>query len=160
MDKIYVGTIVSTHGIKGEIKIISKLEQSLKEKVFKVGNSILINDKEYKLRSYRRHKNYDMVLLDDFNNINDVLFLMKQKVYIDSKYIELSAKEDFELNYKEYEVITSDKQKGVVKALEETGNNYKIIRVVVNNKEELVPYNEHFLKKIDSSKKQVEIELL
>ena len=85
---------------------------------------------------------------------------MKQKVYIDSKYIELSAKEDFELNYKEYEVITSDKQKGVVKALEETGNNYKIIRVVVNNKEELVPYNEHFLKKIDSSKKQVEIELL
>ncbi len=160
MDKIYVGTIVSTHGIKGEIRIISKLEQSLKEKVFKVGNSILINDKEYKLRSYRRHKNYDMVLLDDFNNINDVLFLMKQKVYIDSKYIELSAKEDFELNYKEYEVITSDKQKGVVKALEETGNNYKIIRVVVNNKEELVPYNEHFLKKIDSSKKQVEIELL
>ncbi len=160
MDKIYVGTIVSTHGIKGEIRIISKLEQSLKEKVFKVGYSILINDKEYKLRSYRRHKNYDMVLLDDFNNINDVLFLMKQKVYIDSKYIELSAKEDFELNYKEYEVITSDKQKGVVKALEETGNNYKIIRVVVNNKEELVPYNEHFLKKIDSSKKQVEIELL
>lgn len=160
MDKIYVGTIVSTHGIKGEIRIISKLEQSLKEKVFKVSNSILINDKEYKLRSYRRHKNYDMVLLDDFNNINDVLFLMKQKVYIDSKYIELSAKEDFELNYKEYEVITSDKQKGVVKALEETGNNYKIIRVVVNNKEELVPYNEHFLKKIDSSKKQVEIELL
>lgn len=160
MDKIYVGTIVSTHGIKGEIRIISKLEQSLKEKVFKVGNSILINDKEYKLRSHRRHKNYDMVLLDDFNNINDVLFLMKQKVYIDSKYIELSAKEDFELNYKEYEVITSDKQKGVVKALEETGNNYKIIRVVVNNKEELVPYNEHFLKKIDSSKKQVEIELL
>lgn len=160
MDKIYVGTIVSTHGIKGEIRIISKLEQSLKEKVFKVGNSILINDKEYKLRSYRRHKNYDMVLLDDFNNINDVLFLMKQKVYIDSKYIELSAKEDFELNYMEYEVITSANQKGLVKALEETGNNYKIMRVVINNKEELVPYNEHFLKKIDSSKKQVEIELL
>lgn len=160
MNKIYVGVIVSTHGIKGEIRIISKLEQSLKEKVFKVGNSILINDKEYKLRSYRRHKNYDMVLLDDFNNINDVLFLMKQKVYIDSKYIELSAKEDFELNYMEYEVITSDNQKGVVKSLEETGNNYKIMRVVINNKEELVPYNEHFLKKIDSSKKQVEIELL
>ncbi len=160
MNKIYVGTIVSTHGIKGEIRIISKLEQSLKEKVFKVGYSILINDQEYKLKSYRRHKNYDMVLLDKFNNINDVLFLLKQKVYIDSKYIELSAKEDFELNYMEYEVITSDNQKGVVKALEETGNNYKIIRVVVNNKEELVPYNEHFLKKIDSSKKQVEIELL
>ncbi len=160
MNKIYVGLVVSTHGIKGEIRIISKLEKSLKDKVFKIGNSILINDKEYKIKSYRRHKNYDMVLLEDFNNINDVLFLMKQKVYIDSKYIELSAKEDFELNYKEYEVITSDKQKGIVKSLEETGNNYKIIRVLINNREELVPYNEHFLKKIDSSKKQVELELL
>lgn len=160
MNKIYVGLVVSTHGIKGEIRIISKLEKSLKDKVFKIGNSILINDKEYKIKSYRRHKNYDMVLLEDFNNINDVLFLMKQKVYIDSKYIELSAKEDFELNYKEYEVITSNKQKGIVKSLEETGNNYKIIRVLINNREELVPYNEHFLKKIDSSKKQVELELL
>lgn len=160
MNKIYVGLVVSTHGIKGEIRIISKLEKSLKDKVFKIDNSILINDKEYKIKSYRRHKNYDMVLLEDFNNINDVLFLMKQKVYIDSRYIELSAKEDFELNYKEYEVITSDKQKGIVKSLEETGNNYKIIRVLINNREELVPYNEHFLKKIDSSKKQVELELL
>mgnify|MGYP004609073523 FL=1 len=160
MNKIYVGLVVSTHGIKGEIRIVSKLEKSLKDKVFKIGNSILINDKEYKIKSYRRHKNYDMVLLEDFNNINDVLFLMKQKVYLDSKYIELSAKEDFELNYKEYEVITSDKQKGIVKSLEETGNNYKIIRVLINNREELVPYNEHFLKKIDSSKKQVELELL
>lgn len=160
MNKIYVGLVVSTHGIKGEIRIISKLEKSLKDKVFKIGNSVLINDKEYKIKSYRRHKNYDMVLLEDFNNINDVLFLMKQKVYIDSKYIELSVKEDFELNYKEYEVITSNKQKGIVKSLEETGNNYKIIRVLINNREELVPYNEHFLKKIDSSKKQVELELL
>lgn len=160
MNKIYVGLVVSTHGIKGEIRIISKLEKSLKDKVFKIGNSILINDKEYKIKRYRRHKNYDMVLLEDFNNINDVLFLMKQKVYLDSKYIELSAKEDFELNYKEYEVITSNKQKGIVKLLEETGNNYKIIRVLINNREELVPYNEHFLKKIDSSKKQVELELL
>lgn len=160
MNKIYVGLVVSTHGIKGEIRIISKLEKSLKDKVFKIGNSILINDKEYKIKSYRRHKNYDMVLLENFNNINDVLFLMKQKVYLDSKYIELSAKEDFELNYKEYEVITSNKQKGIVKSLEETGNNYKIIRVLINNREELVPYNEHFLKKIDSSKKQVELELL
>lgn len=160
MNKIYVGLVVSTHGIKGEIRIISKLEKSLKDKAFKIGNSILINDKEYKIKSYRRHKNYDMVLLENFNNINDVLFLMKQKVYLDSKYIELSAKEDFELNYKEYEVITSNKQKGIVKSLEETGNNYKIIRVLINNREELVPYNEHFLKKIDSSKKQVELELL
>lgn len=160
MNKIYIGLVVSTHGIKGEIRIISKLEKSLKDKVFKIGNSILINDKEYKIKSYRCHKNYDMVLLEGFNNINDVLFLMKQKVYIDSKYIELSAKEDFELNYKEYEVIANDKQKGIVKSLEETGNNYKIIRVLINNREELVPYNEHFLKKIDSSKKQVELELL
>ena len=34
------------------------------------------------------------------------------------------------------------------------------IRLLINNKEVLVPYNEHFIKKIDSNKKTIEIELL
>ena len=36
MKDVYVGKIVSTHGIKGEVKILSDFEY--KDKVFKVGN--------------------------------------------------------------------------------------------------------------------------
>lgn len=156
MNKLYIGTVVSTHGIKGEIRIISKLDESLKKKIFKIDNTLLIDDIEYKIKSYRRHKNYDMVLFLGFNNINDVFFLMKKKVYIDSSYLELTEIEDFNIYYKEYKVNGN----GKVLSIDETGNNYKIIRLLINNKEVLVPYNEHFIKKIDSNKKTIEIELL
>ena len=59
MDKVYIGKIVSTHGIKGEVRIISDF--LYKEKVFVVGNKLIIDDKEYTINSYRSHKNYDIV---------------------------------------------------------------------------------------------------
>ena len=76
MDKIYIGKIVSTHGIKGELKILSDFEY--KSKVFVVGKRIIIDDKEYTIKSYRVHKNFDMVTLDDYKDINEVLFLLKR----------------------------------------------------------------------------------
>lgn len=156
MNKLYIGTIVSTHGIKGEIRIISNLDERVKKKIFKVDNNLLIDDIEYKIRSYRKHKNYDMVLLNDYNNINEVLFLIKKKVYINNSYLSLTPLEDFDVNYKEYKV----NNKGKVLSIDNTGSNYKIIRLLIDKKEVLVPYNEHFIKKIDSNKKTVEIELL
>ena len=51
MSKLYIGTVVSTHGIKGEIRIISKLDETLKKKIFKVDNNFLIDDIEYKIKS-------------------------------------------------------------------------------------------------------------
>ena len=81
MDKVYVGKIVSTHGIKGEIKILTQF--NFKDKVFKVGNSLIIDDKEYVIKSYRVHKMFDMVTLDDYKDINEVLYLMKKKVFFD-----------------------------------------------------------------------------
>lgn len=156
MNKLYIGTIVSTHGIKGEIRIISNLDERVKKKIFKVDNNLLIDDIEYKIRSYRKHKNYDMVLLNDYNNINEVLFLIKKKVYINNSYLSLTPLEDFDINYKEYKV----NDKGKVLSIDNTGSNYKIIRLLIDKKEVLVPYNEHFIKKIDSNRKTIEIELL
>ena len=156
MNKLYIGTIVSTHGIKGEIRIISNLDEQVKKKIFKVDNNLLIDDIEYKIRSYRKHKNYDMVLLNDYNNINEVLFLIKKKVYINNSYLSLTPLEDFDVNYKEYKV----NNKGKVLSIDNTGSNYKIIRLLIDKIEVLVPYNEHFIKKIDSNRKTIEIELL
>ena len=79
MNKIYIGKVVNTHGIKGEIRILSNFEY--KDKVFKVNNKLIIGDKTYEIKSHRIHKGYNMVTLDDYNNINDVLFLLKKEVY-------------------------------------------------------------------------------
>ena len=66
MDKVFIGKIVSTHGIKGEVRILSDF--MYKEKVFFPGNKLVIDDKEYSISSYRVHKNYDRVTFDGFNN--------------------------------------------------------------------------------------------
>ena len=91
MNKILIGKVVNTHGIKGEIRILSDFP--FKEKVFNIDNKIIINDKEYIIKSYRVHKEYDMVTLDGFNNINDVLFLLKNNVYILEDSLNLSDDE-------------------------------------------------------------------
>ena len=83
MNKLYVGRVVGTHGIKGEIKVSSDIE--VQDKVFKEGNILYFDDlnDSYEIESVRFHKKNYLVLLKGFYNINDVLFLLKKKVYID-----------------------------------------------------------------------------
>ena len=80
MNKIVIGKYVTTHGIKGEIRIKSDFNE--KDKVFKVGNEIII-DKPYVINSYRVHKGYDMVTLVGVNRIEDIINLKNSLVYID-----------------------------------------------------------------------------
>ena len=42
MNKLYVGRVVGTHGIKGEIKVFSDIE--VQDKVFKEGNILYFDD--------------------------------------------------------------------------------------------------------------------
>ena len=86
MNKVILGKYVNTHGIKGEIRIKSNFPY--KSKIFKIGNEIIINDVNYKINSYRVHKEYDMVTLNGINSINDIPFPKNTKVFIDrDKYL-------------------------------------------------------------------------
>ena len=71
MDLIYIGKIVNTHGIKGEVRILSDFEY--KEEVFKINNKLIVDNNELIIKSYRKHKNYDMVTFEGIDDINDVL---------------------------------------------------------------------------------------
>ena len=86
MNKVYLGKYVNTHGLKGEIKIKSNF--SYKSKVFKENNEIIINNKFYIIKSYRVHKDYDMVTLDGITDINMIPFTKNTSVFIDrDKYL-------------------------------------------------------------------------
>ena len=86
MKRIVIGKYVNTHGIKGEIRIKSNFPY--KDKVFKIGNEIII-DKPYTITSYRVHKEYDMVTLEGINSINDIIHLKNSLVYIErDKYLD------------------------------------------------------------------------
>ena len=78
---LYIGDLVNTHGIKGEVRIISSFKY--KDIVFKVNNYLYIDNLKLKITSYRKHKNFDMVTFEGYDNINDVLKFKGKKVYID-----------------------------------------------------------------------------
>ena len=159
MTKLYIGKIVNTHGIKGELRIKDNLTTNQRNEIFKIGSNLIIDDKAYKITSYRVHKDYDMVTFDGFTNINEVLFLKGKKVYKSKDEINLHNGDILDSELVTYKVKTTDEKEGSILDIEETGNNYKILRLLIDNNEVLVPYHKDFVK-IDSNKKEVIVKLL
>ena len=157
MEKVYIGKIVNTHGIKGELRILSDFE--FKDKAFKVNSEIYIDNEKHIIKSYRRHKNYDMITIDNYNNINDVLYLLKKKVYKEKSKLHLSDKEILYSDLLTYKVIDKNKNCGIIKEIFLASPTNKIMRVLFD-KEVLIPINSPMIKKIDKNLKIVEVELI
>lgn len=157
MEKVYIGKIVNTHGIKGELRILSDFE--FKEKAFKVNTEIYIDNEKHIIKSYRKHKNYDMITIDNYNNINDVLYLLKKKVYKMKNELDLSDEEILDSDLLTYKVIDKNKNCGIIKEIFLASPTNKIIRVLFD-KEVLIPINSPMIKKIDKKLKIVEVELI
>lgn len=159
MNNIYIGKIVNTHGIKGELRIKDDLTLNQKKEIFKIGSNLIIDNKSYLITSYRTHKEYDMVTFDNFNNINQVLFLKSKKVYKNREDINLNNEDILDSELITYKVKTIDDLKGKIIDIEKTGINYKIIRLLINDQEVLIPYHKEFIKNIDRNKKEVIVKL-
>ena len=150
MEKILIGKYVSTHGIKGEIRIKSNFKY--KEKVFIVGNEIYIEDKKFIINSYRIHKEYDMITLAGINNINDILSLKGSLVYIDKSLLKLNKDEYLDSDLIGFKVYIDNNLKGTVQDISYLTKNKKLL--IINNK--LVPFE--LIKQIDLENKKIILE--
>ena len=157
MNKVYIGKIVNTHGIKGEIRILSQFPY--KDKVFTIGNEIIVDDKCYTLMSYRVHKGFDMVTLDGYRDINDVLFLMKKDVYFDKDKLSLEDNEILDEDLVTYTLLTKDGRRGIIKEIFYASENNKILRIELDH-EVLIPWNSPMILEINKKEKCVLIELI
>lgn len=157
MEKVYIGKVVNTHGIKGEIRILSNFE--FKDKAFKVGTNLYIKDEVHQIKSYRTHKNYDMITIDNYTNINEVLYLLKEDVYKDKEELGLSDHEILDSELLNYKVIDKNKKSGIIKEIFLASSKNKMMRVLFE-KEVLIPMNSPMIKKINKNKKVVEVELI
>ena len=155
-DLVKIGKIVSTHGIKGELKIIS--EFAYKDKVFIIGNNLYIDNNIYEIKSYRHHKNYEMVTLNDYTNINEVLFLLQKNVYFKKDDLLLSEKEILDEDLITYKVLTNKGKKGIIKEIFLASPTNKILRILLD-KEVLIPFNSPQILNIDKDKKELIIEI-
>lgn len=156
MNYLYVGKIVSTHGIKGEVKIISNF--SLKEKIFVKDFNFYIGTNHIKevVKTYRKHKQYDMVTFEGYNNINQVLKYMKNNVYVLREDLNLSSDDILESDLIGLNAYHNEEFLGVVNDIYVTGKNYKVIEIInKGTKKTLIPYHKDFIEKIDISNKMI-----
>ena len=144
MEKIYIGKIVSTHGIKGELKILSDFPY--KDKVFVVGKKLIIDDLVFLIKSYRVHKKFDMVTLGNFQNINDVLFLLQKKVFVSRDDLMLDDNQVLDEELITYKVLTNNGKSGIIKEIFQASRTNKILRVLFD-KEVLIPMNSPMIEK-------------
>ncbi len=156
MELINIGKIVNTHGIKGEVKLLSTFYE--KELVFKKGNKVYIGEEkiEKTIHTYRHHKQFDMLTFDGINNINDVLKYKGEKIYIN--------RDDLNLNEKEYlledligmKIICGNEKLGIVNNIYD--NNAGILLYITFAKNYYIPYNNNYIKQVDVSKKEIHAE--
>jgi len=153
---IYIGKIVNTHGIKGEIRILSDFEK--KDKVFIKGMPIYIGRKKEKeiINTYRHHKNFEMITMDGYYDINQVLRYKGLYVYIKKEDLCLEDGEYLETDLIDLTVLVDNEEKGIIIDIRDSGHN-KFLVIKDELKEVFIPYQKEFIGNIDFASKTIEI---
>ena len=157
MEYIKIGKIVNTHGIKGEIRLLSNFKY--KEKVFIKNFNIYIGKEKSKetINTYRHHKQFEMITLDGITNINDVLKYKGEFAYILKEDLKLGNQEYLDEDLINFSVIMNQEIIGTVSEIRK--DTYQ--KQLVVNKEgnlHLVPLVYGIIKNIDLNKKVITLE--
>ncbi len=150
---VLIGKIVNTHGIKGELRIISDFE--LKEKVFAPGIKIYIGKEKDSqiIKSNRNHKMFELVTLEGFDNINQVLKYKNKFVYVKKSVLSLAENEFLMQELVGYEVVEFKESYG--KIVEIVKNNSQTLLLVEGNKKFYLPYVKKYIEKVDTLSKKI-----
>lgn len=169
MDYLYLGKIVDTHGIKGELRILLKdflvydtkinnflTNKEIIELLFLENKSIYIgkDKEEFIINSYRHHKIYEMVCFKGLNNINDVLKYKGENSFVKSKVL------------KEHQVILSTlisyqidfNGEDYGKIVDYHNNNGNILLEIEGKKKYFIPMNSNFIININRDKRLVKVQ--
>ena len=152
MNYLYIGK-VNTHGIKGEVRILSNFRH--KDKVFVKGFKFYVgkDKKEYVVETYRKHKNFDMVVFKDNYDINLIEHLKGSFVYINKDELKLDKNKFLSVDLIGFDVIINDKTIGVINDVLDTPAN----EVLVLDNNIMIPYVDAFIKEIDIKNKKVSV---
>lgn len=84
MEKLIVGKIVNTHGIKGELRVQSITDSA--DDRYQVGNHLYVEDHfsvgPLQIASHRVHKSFDLIKFDGLDHINEVKQFVGSHLYV------------------------------------------------------------------------------
>ena len=150
MEYVCIGKLVNTHGIKGEVKLLSNFEY--KDKAFVVGMNFYIGEDKEKVtvNSYRHHKVFDMVTFKEYNYINDVLKFKNKLVYVLKPDLALDNNSILDRDYigmnAYYEGVLVGKVNDII-----NNNGYKLMLIGTK----YVPFNKEFISSVSVTKKEL-----
>lgn len=161
-----VGKIVNTHGIRGELKILTTTD--FLEDRFAKGSELLIVSADDKapvpvtVETARLHKNMVIVKFKEYHNINDVEKYKGTMLKVSAERLgELEENEFYFHEVIGLEAMTEDGDKlGVVKEILTPGANDVWVIKMPNGKELLLPYIESVILDVNVREKRVTVRLM
>ncbi len=150
---ILIGKFINTFGIKGELKLFSDFEYL--DLVLKNGFSLYIGKDKTKevITNYRIHKNYPMILLSEYTNINEVLKYKGEKVYIKREDLNLGEDEYLLSDLIGYKVYDNELLLGVVIDYEK--NSASTLLKVMGDKKFYLPLIDQYILDVSTKEKKI-----
>ena len=156
MYMVYIGEIVNTHGLKGELRIISDFKY--KDAVFTKGKKLYVGKRKQEviINTYRKHKNYDMVTFDGVNDINEAIIFKNDDVYV--------KREDLNIDgYVDEDIIgldVYDHDKYIGKVIDIVKNKQELLMIEKNQKNYFIPFIDEFIEHIDLEQKRIDVKVI
>lgn len=159
-----VGKIVNTHGIKGEVRVISQTD--FPEERYQVGETLyLFREQKEPLKlviaSHRKHKNFDLLSFEGYYNINQVEEFRDGTLKIaEDQQGELAENEFYYHEIIGLEVFDEHgTDLGQITEILSPGANDVWVVKQKGRADILLPYIESVVKQIDLKNKRVDVEI-
>ena len=154
MKYIRIGKIVNTHGVKGELRLLSDFK--FKEKVFKNNFKVYIGKekKEEIINTYRKHKTFDMITLIGYSNINEVIHYKGDYLFINKEDLILNNDEYLNEDLIGFKVIYNNLNNIYVVGIEKYPSS-EMLKVNYNDNFKLIPITNGIIDSINFSKKEI-----
>ncbi|KAB7708030.1 ribosome maturation factor RimM [Bacillus aerolatus] len=159
-----VGKIVNTHGIRGEIRVISRTD--FPDERYQVGNTLYLfmpgemEGRPVIVASHRKHKSFDLLTFEGFEGLNTVEPLK-------GGLLKIKESQLGELNEGEYyfheiigclvKTIEGEEIGKVTEVLTPGANDVWVVKGKAG-KDYYIPYIEQVVKKVDPAEKLIFIE--
>ena len=166
LEWLNVGKIVNTHGVRGEVRVVSKTD--FPEERYKKGSVLYIfkqNQKEplkVTVASHRQHKQFDLLTFEEVGSLNEAEQLKESILKVEKEH--LGSLDEGEFYF--HEIIgcevydEEDKLIGQIKEVLTPGANDVWVVGKKKKKDALIPYIPSVVKTVDISSKKVHIEVM
>ena len=150
--KYFIGQIVSTQGLKGELRV--SLYEGYNEN-FKNFKFFYIENEEYKIEKFRFKKNLLILKLKGIDDINIAEEFIEKKLYLFKEDIKLENNEFLIDEIIGFKAIFNGEEIGEIVDIDTFKSSQGVFVIKNNEKTFMVPLHNNFIEKGSKKRKQI-----